>query len=111
VNKKNSITTLSYFVKRLRDSSFIVLKMFDQYGPHDPRKWSIMIDPGGQSLLVTCYENKEFVGDEYFELNDGGNKFPKNFNLKTKSMEIIITTLIEKKIPQKTEDSIFVKDS
>ena len=33
-----------------------------------------------------------------FEFNDGGNLFPKNFQLKTDSMEVIVTHLIERKI-------------
>jgi hypothetical protein len=44
-----------------------------------------------------------------FEINDGGAFFPKNYNLKTSSMEIIITTLIEKMVPQKYNDHTFLK--
>ena len=107
---KNKVTTQGYFLSRLRDSGFIAIKLFDKYGQHDPRKWTIMIDPAIHSLIVTCYDNKEFRGDTVFEFNDGGNKFVKNYNLKTKSMEIIITTLIERGISQKTDDCEFVKN-
>lgn len=106
---KNKVTTLGYFLKRLRDSGFVVIKLFDKYGLHDPRKWSVIVDPSGHSLQITCYQNKETLGDVSFELNDGGNKFLRNYNLKTNSMEIIVTTLIEKGIPQKTEDGSFNK--
>lgn len=106
---KNKITTHGYFLKRLRDSGFIAVKMFKDYGLVDPRRWTIMVDPGGVSLMITCYENKGFRGDIVFELNDGGNLFHKNFNLKTKSMEIIVTTLIEKGIPQKEDGCSFEK--
>jgi hypothetical protein len=106
---KNNIKTQSYFIKRLRDSGFIVIKVYDTYGEHDPRKWTIMIDPEGASVMITCYENKEFRGDVVFEFNDGGCKFPKNYNLKTRSMEIVMTTLIEKLIPQKNEGCSFEK--
>lgn len=106
---KNKITTLGYFTKRLRDSGFVVIKLFDKYITADARKWSIMVDPGGHSLMITCYDNKDFVGDISFEFNDGGNKFLKNYFLKTNSMEIIVTTLIEKGIPQKSEDGVFLK--
>ena len=68
-----------------------------------------MIDPGGSSILVTCYESKDFRGEVMFEFNDGGNKFIKNYNLKTKSMEIVITNLIERGIQQKVEDSNYEK--
>ena len=107
--KNNSITTKGYFLKRLRDSGFIAINVFDTYGLHDPRKWTVMVDPGSQSLMITCYENKEYVDDIVFEFNDGGFKFPKNFNLKTESMEVIVTSLIERGILQKVDGCSFVK--
>jgi hypothetical protein len=102
--KKNSITTGGYFLNRLRDSGFIAIRLFKDYPISDPRKWTIMVDPGGHCLIITCYVNKESPGEVHFEFNDGGNRF-KNYSLKTQSMEIIITTLIEKGVPQKTEDN------
>jgi hypothetical protein len=107
--KKNSVSTQSYFIKRLKDSNFIVIKLYDQYGTHDARKWTIMVDPERTALLITCYQNKDFKGDMFFEFNDGGNKFPKNYHLKTQSMEIVATTLIEKGILQKDKDCSFEK--
>ena len=109
IKHKNKITTGGYFLKRIKDSGFIAIRLFKDYGILDPRRWTIIVDPGGSSLFITCYENREFQGDISFEFNDGGNRFPKNYNLKTKSMEIIVTTLIEKGIPQKDKDSVFVK--
>jgi len=106
---KNKISTMGYFMKRLRDCGFITIRVFNKYSYQDPRKWTVMVDPGNRSVLITCYENKEFKGDVVFEINDGGNQFPKNYNLKTNSMEIIITNLLEKKVPQKTEDNEFIK--
>lgn len=106
---KNNITTQGYFLKRLRDSGFAVVKLFDKYAQHDPRKWTLMVDPGNSSVIITCYQNKEYKGDTMFEINDGGGRFIKNFNLKTQSMEIIITTLIEKGIPQIDPDSEYMK--
>jgi hypothetical protein len=35
-----------------------------------------------------------------FEFNDGGILFPKIFSLKTTSIEVVVTTLIERGIPQ-----------
>ena len=35
---KNKITTLSYFVKRLKDSGFNVWKICNNYAHSDPRK-------------------------------------------------------------------------
>jgi hypothetical protein len=106
---KNKITTPGYFIKRLRDSGFVVIRLFSDYPIHDPRKWTVMVDPGGHCLQITCFENREAVGDISFEMNDGGNRFARNYNLKTSSMEIIVTTLIEKGIPQKTGDGVFIK--
>lgn len=106
---KNKVTTQGYFVKRLRDCNFIAIKVFNEYPQHDPRKWTIMVDPEGACVMITCYQNKSFRGDVYFEINDGGNKFPKNYNLKSSSMEVIITTLIERGVSQKNEDCSFEK--
>lgn len=108
---KNKITTAGYFLRRLRESGFLAIRLFSKYATHDPRKWTIMVDPGNTSVLITCYKNKEYKGDVGFEINDGGVFFPKNYMLKTQSMEIIITNLLEKNIPQKDESSIFVKNT
>jgi len=48
------------------------------------------------SLYITCYVNKDWHGDLMFELNDG-IRF-KNLQLKTDSMEVILTKLIDKNI-------------
>lgn len=109
MNIKNKITTCGYFLKRLRDSGFVAIRLFNEYATSDSRRWTLMIDPGGSSLIITCYENKEFLGDTSFEFNDGGNKYPKNYSMKTSSMEVIITSLIEKNISQKTDGGVFVK--
>lgn len=106
---KNNIKTLSYFLKRLRDSGFVAIKLFNSYGDHDPRRWTIMVDPEGACVMITCYENKEFRGDIYFEMNDGGNRFAKNYNLKTKSMEVVITNLLERNVQQIKEDCEYLK--
>lgn len=106
---KNSITTQSYFIKRLRDCGFVTIKIYDQYGHHDPRKWTIMVDPEGDALMITCYQNKDSRGEVLFEFNDGGNKFIKNFYLKTQSMEIVVTNLIERNISQIKDGCAFAK--
>jgi hypothetical protein len=97
---KNKITTLSYFVKRLKDSGFNVWKISNNYAQSDPRKWTIMIDPGNASVFVTCYENRDFKSEKMFEFNDGGRLFPRNFSLKTASIEVVVTTLIERGVSQ-----------
>jgi len=97
---KNKITTLSYFIKRLKDCNFETWKMYNNYADSDPRKWTILIDPGDSSVFVTCYENRDFKGEMMFEFNDGGRLFPRNFSLKTSSMEVVITNLIERGVKQ-----------
>jgi hypothetical protein len=107
---KNSIKTPSYFIKRLRDSGFIVWKIFSDYGMHDPRCWTILVDPSGSSVFITCYLNKDFFGDVMFELNDGGRKFLKNFSLKTESLEVIITHLLSAGVSNDPKNSPYQKD-
>ena len=97
---KNKITTLSYFIKRLKDSGFEVWKLVDNYAESDPRKWTVMVDPGNIAVFITCYINKDFKSEKMFEFSDGGRIFPRNFSLKTSSMEVIITMLIERGITQ-----------
>lgn len=91
---KNNIYTPSYFMKRMKDSGYGIWKIFDKYGPHDSRYWTMMIDPGGFSVWITCYFNKEELNDVYFELDDGGIRIPKKLLIKTKSIETIISNLI-----------------
>lgn len=102
---KNSIRTPSYFCKRLRDNGFIVLKMFNGYGPHDPRRWTVLLDPGCSSVFITCYTNREFGGDVMFELSDGGQRFPKNYSIKTESIEVVISYLIKQGVNNLAKDS------
>jgi hypothetical protein len=107
---KNSLKTQSYFIKRLKDSGFIVWKLFDNYGIQDPRCWTVLVDPGGSSVIITCYVNKEFNGDLMFELNDGGQKFHKNFSIKTESLEVIITHLVNIGVNNDSHSSPYHKD-
>ena len=93
---KNKVTTCGYFIKRLRDNGFKVNRIFSDYTSEDSRRWTIMIDPDSAALYITCYVNYDWTGDFKFELNDG-TRF-KNLQLKTDSMEVIITKLIEKDI-------------
>lgn len=99
----NNITTQGYFIKRLRDCGFIVLKMFHDYNFADPRKWTILLNPNRESVLITCYCNKTNFKEVMFEINDGGNKIPKNYHLATDSMEVIISFLINKNISNRVE--------
>lgn len=100
----NKITTQSYFIKRLKDSGYVVFKMFDEFGEADPRSWIVLIDPGVASVFCTCYVNhKEMFGETYFELYDGGQYFPEKYKLKTDSIEVIIAHLVKHGINNKSE--------
>jgi hypothetical protein len=102
---KNSIRTPSYFCKRLKDNNFIVFKIFNRYGLHDPRRWTVLVDPGGASVFITCYTNKEFEGDVMFEISDGGQRFPKNYSLKTESIEVVISHLLSREVSNNAASS------
>jgi len=93
---KNKIRTPGYFIKRLKDNGFIVWRMFNNYGKHDSRRWTILVDPGHASVFITCYTNREFLNDIMFEFSDGGQLFQKNFSLKTESIETVIDYLIKR---------------
>jgi hypothetical protein len=92
---KNNIKTLSYLVKRLKDSGYETWKIFDKYSESDSRKYTILIDPFGSAVYCTCYENLEDVGDVWFEMHDGGQYIPFRFRIKTDSFEIIAKYLNE----------------
>ena len=66
---KNKITTCSYFIKRLRDSGYVVDKLFGEYSFSDPRSWSVIVDPTVASVIITWYNNHNDLGEEYFEMH------------------------------------------
>jgi hypothetical protein len=93
---KNKIKNCSYFIKRLRDNDFVVWKIFDEYNIGDSRKWTILINPGMESVYVTCYVNDEYLDYQAsFSFSDDSARFKNNLKLKTTSMEVIMTHLIE----------------
>lgn len=107
--ERNRLKTPGYFIKRLRDNKFITLRVFQKYSFNDPRKWTVLVDPGNTSLYITCYENKENNNEVMFEFDDGGRLFPRNWYIKTHSIEIIIQKLIEKGVTFNDTTSIFYK--
>jgi hypothetical protein len=107
---KNSIKTPSYFCKRLKDSGFIVLKIFQGYSQNDPRRWTVLVDPGHASVYITCYTNKEFAGDVMFEFSDGGQLFPHNWSIKTDSIEVIVTHLLERGVSNNSKSSPYYSE-
>lgn len=99
----NRISTLGYFKKRLRDSGYIVNDLFRGFSDADPRSWSVIIDPGGASIFCTCYQNYEELGNDIFELYDGKQFIPSQIKIKTTSIEVIISYLVNHGINQKAE--------
>ena len=106
---KNKIKTAGYFIKRLKDNGFVVLKMFNAYSQVDPRRWSVLIDPGYHSVYVTCFTNKDEQDEVLFEFDDGGNRFKKGFYLKTDSIEAVVNLLIEKGVNNDPSKNPFSK--
>ncbi len=91
----NKLTTAGYIQKRLRDSGYHVDKLYSDYGNHDPRAWTLIIDPGGCSVFFTCYINDPFVGETFFELFDGNQYIPGRFKIQTSSLEVIVEQLVK----------------
>lgn len=108
MKQKNNIYTPSYFMKRMKDAGYSIWKIFDKYGPHDSRYWTMLIDPGGYSVWVTCHFNKDEINDVMFELDDGGNYIPRRLMIKTASVETIISNLYKFKIDNQPFDSSLI---
>lgn len=106
----NKLDTPAYLIKRLKESGFIVIRLFSKYSKADPRKWTIMVDPADASILLTCYANYPFINDVTFEFNDGGRRWPKNYQLTTRSVEVLILQLIEKGVSTFDKSNPFFKE-
>ena len=90
-----TITNQSYFIKRLKDSGYVVWKNFEDYNEADSRCWTVIIDPKVSSIFCTYYQNSGTFGNEnFFELYDGGRYIPSNIKIKTDSIEVIIDFLL-----------------
>jgi hypothetical protein len=106
---KNKIRTAGYFIKRLRDSGFIVIKSFFRYSKSDPRRWTVIVDPSNTSVFVTCFTNKNFLGEVLFKLDDGDQKIPGSMYLKTDSIEVVISYLLNKGASNDNKNSLYIK--
>jgi len=101
--KKNKLKTPGYFIKRLKDNDFVTLRIFDKYSESDPRKWTVLVDPKGSSVYITCFENTPFKGEYLFQFNDGNQLFKNSFSLKTDSIEVVVQKLFKSGVRQKNE--------
>lgn len=91
----NKLTTVGYIQKRLRDSGYFVDKLYTDYAEHDPRAWTLIIDPKGASVFFTCYINDPYVGETFFEIFDGNQFIPGRFKIQTSSFEVIVEQLVK----------------
>ena len=105
LQKKNKLKTAGYFIKRLKDNDFVTLRVFDKYSESDPRKWTVLVDPGGASVYITCFENTPFKGEYLFSFNDGNQVFNNNFSLETDSIEVVVSKLLRSGVQQKDKNS------
>lgn len=97
-NQKNKLKTAGYFIKRLKDAGYVTLRMFDKYGENDTRKWTVLVDPGGASVYITCFENRPFKNEYLFSFEDGNQRFSRGYVLKTNSIEVVIQRLVDHKV-------------
>ncbi len=104
---RNKLKTPGYFIKRLKDSGFATLRIFDKYGEHDSRRWTILVDPSGVSVYVTCFENLPFKDEFLFSFSDGGQRFKRGYVLKTNSIEVVVQRLLDHGC-QQVEDNDFL---
>ena len=98
---KTKITTVGYFLKRLRDSGYVADKLYTDYSLNDSRSWTVIVDPTNTSIMITCFNNKNHLGEEFFEIYDGGQYIPDNFRIKTSSIEVVIEYLVKFNINNK----------
>jgi hypothetical protein len=91
----NKLTTMGYFMKRLKDSGYVVDKVFNGYSMIDSRSWTVIVDPGCASVFITCYHNDPEIGRSYFEMYDGGKFVPGRVKLETSSIETFIGYLVK----------------
>tara|TARA_R110000764_G_scaffold144681_1_gene232461 strand:- start:5171 stop:5518 length:348 start_codon:yes stop_codon:yes gene_type:complete len=108
-NQKNKLKTAGYFIKRLKDAGYVTLRMFDKYGEDDSRKWTVLVDPSGASVYITCFEDKPFKNEYLFSFEDGNQRFSRGYVLKTSSIEVVVQRLVDNDVLQ-IENSKFIKN-
>ena len=97
---KNNITTQGYFIRRLRNEGYFASRVYDRYGDHDSRRWTIVISPNNASVFITCHNNiNEWPYKGLYEFDDGGLSIPRGYHINTDSVEVIVKHLQEFDIP------------
>ncbi len=89
----NKITTLGYFRNRLHSSGYRTEVVYRNYSKMDPRAWTIVVDPYGASVFLTCYINHPDRGETMIEFYDGGQFIPTKVKVVTNSVEVVMEKL------------------
>lgn len=82
----NKPTTKSIFIKRMKDSGYLVDHLIE-FSESDLRKWQILLDKGNSNLFITCYKNN------LIEFYDGEQFYESKFLLDTSSVDVIFQYL------------------
>ena len=107
---QNNITTKSYLVKRLKDSGYDINKLDNiVYDKNDKRKFSILLDNGGNSIIITVYKDEKIEMPDgktktlqgKIQFYDGGRIHNAHLNHRTESVEVIYEYLNEKGVVNK----------
>ena len=81
----------------MKDNGYVIWKIFNKYGEHDPRIWTVLLNPGEESVYITCYVNTESRGDiPVFEIQDSSSIYRNYAKIQTRSIEVIINTLLNR---------------
>lgn len=95
----NRLTKQSYFIKRLRDSGYVVDRLVNKFSETDPRIWMILINARTDNIVCTCYSHHgecdgiDPKSQNYFEIFDGGQFVPGRVKIDTNSIEVFIERL------------------
>jgi hypothetical protein len=92
---KNKITTQGYFVKKLRDIGYYVDRVYSKYGDDDQRKWTVVVNPGTDSVFITCRDNGEWPYRGLYEFGDSGARIPRGYHINTESTQVVAKHLSE----------------
>ena len=93
---KNSVKNLGYLIYRLKNCGYVVWKIKDKYNVGDTRKWTILVNPGLESVYITCCVNEQELDySPVFKFDGGSLRFSNGLQLSTKSVESIVEYLME----------------
>ena len=80
----SKVQTRSYFIKRMRDCGYYVDRVAWDYSEKDSRKWAVIMDNGGTSVIITCYK------DNSFHFYDGCAYAKNHLKIVCESIEVLI---------------------